>query len=40
MLTSYDFSEQRVNAALDRIEKARKEQRKKNNQMSLDQWFR
>lgn len=40
MLTSYDFDPNRVNSALDRIEKARKENKAKRNQRSLDSWFR
>jgi flap endonuclease-1 len=39
MLTSYDFAEDRVNSALDRIDKARKESEKKRMQSSLDSWF-
>ena len=39
MLTSYDFSEDRVNSALDRIDKARAEMEKKRRQTSLDGWF-
>lgn len=39
MLTSYDFSADRVNSALDRIESARKEEERKRNQKALDAWF-
>ncbi|AGI47518.1 flap structure-specific endonuclease [Thermoplasmatales archaeon BRNA1] len=39
MLTGYDFSEDRVKSALDRIENARKEQEKARRQRSLDSWF-
>lgn len=39
MLVSYDFDESRVNSALDRIEKARKEADAKKKQRSLDAWF-
>lgn len=39
MLTSYDFSADRVNSALDRIEAARAEQERKRKQRSLDSWF-
>ena len=39
MLVSYDFSEDRVNSALDRIDKARAESEKKRKQSSLDSWF-
>lgn len=39
MLVSYDFDEGRVNSALDRIEKARKEAAAKKKQRSLDSWF-
>ena len=40
MLTSYEFSEQRVTSALDRIDKARKEAARRSRQTSLDGWFR
>ena len=39
MLTSYDFSADRVNSALDRIESARKEEERKRKQKALDAWF-
>ena len=39
MLAGYDFSEDRVAAALDRIDKARAEQKKKRQQRSLDAFF-
>ena len=39
MLVSYDFDAGRVNSALDRIEKARKEAEAKKRQRSLDSWF-
>ena len=39
MLTDYDFDANRVNSALDRIEKARKEADAKKRQRSLDAWF-
>ncbi len=39
MLTDYDFDANRVNSALDRIEKARKETEAKKRQRSLDAWF-
>ncbi len=39
MLVSYDFSRDRVNATLDRIEKARAEQKVARSQKSLDSWF-
>lgn len=39
MMTSYDFDANRVNSALDRIEKARKEAAEKKKQRSLDAWF-
>lgn len=39
MLTSYDFSADRVNSALDRIESARKEEERKRKQRALDAWF-
>lgn len=39
MLTSYDFSTDRVNSALDRIESARKEEERKRKQKALDAWF-
>ena len=39
MLTSYDFSVDRVNSALDRIESARKEEERKRKQKALDAWF-
>ncbi len=39
MLTDYDFDANRVNSALDRIEKARKEADAKRRQRSLDSWF-
>lgn len=39
MLTSYDFTADRVNSALDRIDKARAELEKKRKQSSLDSWF-
>ena len=39
MLTSYDFSADRVNSALDRIESARKEEEPKRKQKALDAWF-
>jgi flap endonuclease-1 len=39
MLTGYDFSPDRVNSALDRIDKARAEQKKKRQQRSLDAFF-
>ena len=39
MLLEYDFTEERVRSALDRIENARKEQEKTRRQRSLDGWF-
>jgi flap endonuclease-1 len=39
LLTSYDFSPGRVEAALDRIEKCRTANRSKRSQRSLDAWF-
>ena len=39
MLTSYDFSADRVNSAIDRIESARKEEERKRKQKALDAWF-
>lgn len=39
MLTSYDFSPGRVEAALDRIEKCRTANRSRRSQRSLDSWF-
>ena len=39
MLTSYDFSADRVNSALDRIESARKEEERKRKQKALDAWL-
>ncbi|WP_400245748.1 flap endonuclease-1 [Methanomethylophilus alvi] len=39
MLTSYDFSADRVNSALDRIESARKEEERNRKQKALDAWF-
>ncbi|WP_400225079.1 flap endonuclease-1 [Methanomethylophilus alvi] len=39
MLISYDFSADRVNSALDRIESARKEEERKRKQKALDAWF-
>ena len=39
MLTSYDFSADRVNSAVDRIESARKEEERKRKQKALDAWF-
>lgn len=39
MLVSYDFSADRVNVALDRIEKARQANETKQRQKSLDSWF-
>lgn len=39
ILTSYDFSPARVEAALDRIEKCRTANRSKRSQRSLDAWF-
>ena len=39
MLTSYDFSADRVNSALDRVESARKEEERKRKQKALDAWF-
>ncbi len=38
MLGSYDFSADRVNAALDRIEKARAANKAKKQQSALDAW--
>lgn len=39
MLTSYDFSPSRVEAALDRIERCRDINKSKRSQRSLDAWF-
>lgn len=39
MLTEYDFSPSRVEAALDRIEKSRTRNKAKRSQRSLDAWF-
>ena len=39
MLTSYDFSADRGNSALDRIESARKEEERKRKQKALDAWL-
>ncbi|MCQ2070184.1 MAG: flap endonuclease-1 [archaeon] len=39
MLTGYDFEQGRIEGALDRIEKARKVNKAKKSQRSLDSWF-
>lgn len=39
MLTSYDFSADRVNSAIDRMEEARREEDRKRKQRVLDAWF-
>lgn len=39
MLTSYDFSPARIEAALDRIERSREKNMSKRSQRSLDAWF-
>lgn len=39
MLTAYDFSPTRVEAALDRIERCRETNKSKRSQRSLDAWF-
>ena len=39
LMTSYDFSENRINSTLDKMENARSEQNARRKQRSLDSWF-